>query len=140
MVTRKTFGELTNKELLSILKLRQEVFVIEQEIYVVDIDGNDEISTHYFIMENNEVVSCARVFKERGEVHAGRIVTGKIHRGKGYSTQIMRQILSEFGKVVISSQIPVRPFYEKLGFKRVGRIYFEAGLKHQKMIYEKPRD
>lgn len=135
MIYKKTFSKLDRHELLMILKLRQEVFMLEQKIYVLDIDEIEEKAWHYFIKDNHEVISYARVYIEQGETHVGRIVTKKEYRNKGLSTMILQKIMREYPTLVISSQLPVCDFYAKLGFSKVGEVYLEAGIFHQKMVY-----
>lgn len=137
MIFVKTFDELTNLELLQIMKLRQEVFMVEQQIIEVDIDDFDETCRHLFIKRNGNVVSYARLLDINDQAYVGRIVTNKDFRGQGFATQIIEYLQARHDSLALSAQIPKVNYYKKLGFQIVGKKYKEAGIDHQKMIYIK---
>ena len=63
MIVAKKFYELNNKELYQILRLRSEVFVVEQDCVYQDLDNKDQISIHIFQKEKDEIVAYTRIFK-----------------------------------------------------------------------------
>ena len=63
MIAAKTFYELNNQELYQILRLRSEVFVVEQDCVYQDLDNKDQISIHIFQKEKDEIVAYTRIFK-----------------------------------------------------------------------------
>lgn len=136
MVKSKSFEELSNYELWEIAMLRSSVFTFEQKIMEEELEEADYQARHYFIKKNNKVVAYARLINNK----IGRICTNKNYRNQGYQTKIINSIKSEFDEIVISSQLPVVSFYEKLGFKSVGKVYLEANIKHIKMVYNKQKD
>ena len=80
MTVVKKFSELSIEELYQILRLRSEVFVVEQDCVYQDLDNKDQISVHIFIKEKNEIVAYTRIFKS-GDYYKnpsiGRVVVSK---------------------------------------------------------------
>ncbi len=82
----KKFNELSSEELYAILKLRSEVFVVEQQCIYEDCDGKDQKSYHLFSKEDNEIIFYLRILEKDvsyDEVSIGRVLVSKKHRGKG---------------------------------------------------------
>ena len=61
----KNFSELSTEEIYNILKLRSEVFVVEQNCVYQDIDEKDQKAVHLFLEKNNEIMAYTRIFKKR---------------------------------------------------------------------------
>ena len=85
----KKFKELTVDETYNILKLRSEVFVVEQNCIYQDLDGKDELAMHLFYKKKNEIIAYTRIFK-KGDYYKenpsiGRVVVSKKERGKELS-------------------------------------------------------
>lgn len=137
MVFQKSFNELTKEELLEIFKLRQTVFMVEQEILEVDIDEHDLQCFHLFVKKDGLIVSYARLITVKEELYIGRIATLSAYRKRGFSTEIIRYLQDRHDCLAISSQDIRIDFYKKLGFKVVGKKYKDAGIWHQKMVYIK---
>ena len=80
MIVAKKFYELNNKELYQILRLRSEVFVVEQDCVYQDLDNKDQISIHIFQKQKDEIVAYTRIFKS-GDYYKnpsiGRVVVSK---------------------------------------------------------------
>ena len=93
-LTSKLFEELTTTELYEILRVRFEVFVIEQECVYLDIDGVDYRSLHIFCEEDGKVVAYLRTFeKEKDVVQMGRVLTTK--RGIGLGAKLLKYAIEE---------------------------------------------
>ena len=138
MIYSKKFDELTTDELYQIIKLRIEVFGIEQNCCYQDLDDYDYKCIHYFTKNNNEITSYARYVPKNlkwNDASIGRVVTNLHYRKQGLSSQIIKKILMDFKteKLMISSQVAVLEFYKKLGFKETGDIYYEDKIPHKKM-------
>ena len=92
MIAAKSFYELNNQELYQILRLRSEVFVVEQDCVYQDLDNKDQISIHIFQKEKDEIVAYTRIFKS-GDYYKnpsiGRVVVSKKNRGKELGKKIM---------------------------------------------------
>ena len=87
---QKSFQDLTVDELYELLRVRSEVFVVEQNCVYQDLDGDDQKSIHLWLTIANKVVALARVCPagtHMQEVSIGRVITTE--RGKGYGKQIM---------------------------------------------------
>ena len=141
----KKFSELSTEEIYNILKLRSEVFVVEQNCVYQDIDEKDKKATHLFIEKNNEIIAYTRIFK-KGDYYEenpsiGRVVVSKKERGKNFGKEIMLNSI-EFikkelkgRKIELSAQKYLDKFYKDLDFYSEGEDYLEDGIPHQRMFY-----
>ena len=145
MTVVKKFSELSIEELYKILRLRSEVFVVEQDCVYQDLDNKDQISVHIFIKEKNEIVAYTRIFKS-GDYYKnpsiGRVVVSKKNRGKELGKKIMISSIYYIqenlkgDKIELSAQKYLDKFYKDLGFYKIGEDYLEDGIPHQRMIKE----
>ena len=145
MTVVKKFSELSIEELYQILRLRSEVFVVEQDCVYQDLDNKDQISVHIFIKEKNEIVAYTRIFKS-GDYYKnpsiGRVVVSKKNRGKELGKKIMISSIYYIqenlkgDKIELSAQKYLDKFYKDLGFYKIGEDYLEDGIPHQRMIKE----
>ena len=142
----KKFKELTVDETYNILKLRSEVFVVEQNCIYQDLDGKDELAIHLFYKKKNEIIAYTRIFK-KGDYYKenpsiGRVVVSKKERGKEIGKSIMKEsilyIKNNYSSksIELSAQKYLDKFYNELGFYRVGEDYLEDGIPHQRMLYD----
>jgi len=138
--------ELTITELYRILKLRSEVFVVEQNCVYLDPDGADEKAYHVFIEEKGEIQAYCRILGKGitfPEIAIGRVVVKKTARGKGYSKTLMqaamRFVEEALGEkeIQIAAQAYLIKFYGALGFVAISEEYLEDGIPHINMIYKK---
>mgnify|MGYP003643904670 FL=1 len=141
----KKFNELTIQELYSLLKLRSEIFVVEQDCVYQDLDGKDAKALHVIGIENNEVVAYTRVFKSGDYfdiASIGRVAVHKDRRKYGYGKDIMQASINVVNdklkeqKIKISAQKYLSRFYTELGFKAIGEGYLEDGIPHIEMLKE----
>jgi ElaA protein len=139
----KPFNTLTPDELYSILKLRIEVFVIEQNCVFQDCDDKDQESYHYMGWQKNKLVAYTRLMPAGlayEEISIGRVVTSPIvrhsHIGKELMSNSIEKLHELFGKlpIRIGAQLYLKRFYESFGFIQSSKIYLEDGIKHIKMI------
>lgn len=139
----KTFEELTITELYGLLRLRSEVFVVEQDCIYEDIDGKDQIALHILGKKDGEMIAYTRIFKAgdyADEASIGRVVVKKNQRKFGYGKDIMKDAIHavhyHFNESVIhvSAQMYLERFYHNLGFSQVGDGYLEDGIPHIGMI------
>ncbi len=139
----KKFSELSAIEIERILRLRNDVFIVEQQCIYMDIDGKDETSQHLFAKEGDEIVACLRIVPPGGKFSLfsiGRIVVARPFRGQGISRKLM-QIAFDFcnnllhcEQVMLYGQVYIVPFYQSLGFRIVSDEYLEDGIWHVDMI------
>ena len=137
----KKYNELTLDELYDILKLRSEVFVVEQNCVYQDIDDLDKISYHIFMRKNNEIKVYLRIFeKDKETAQIGRVVTKEDERRKGYAFILMKKgielIKNEMkkNKIYLEGQVYCHQLYLKLGFKIISDEFLEDGIPHYKML------
>lgn len=142
-IETKTFNELTLFELYEILKLRSEVFVVEQNCPYLDVDGKDEKALHIIGKSGHQIVAYTRCFGPGiyfKEAAIGRVVVSKDFRLFGYGYQIMKASIEAIKTrystriIKLSGQTYLIKFYESLGFKTIGESYLEDGIPHITMI------
>ena len=140
----KTFDELTTKELYEILKLRADVFVVEQNCIYPDLDDIDYRSIHIFYENEDETIAAyLRFFKKEGEndtVQIGRVVTSKRMRGTGLGRQAVgrghkscRENVMNPQEMCLSAQTYATGFYAREGFEITSEEYLEDGIPHMEM-------
>jgi ElaA protein len=140
----KTFAELTVNELYAILRLRSEVFVVEQNCIFLDLDNNDQKAFHTIGFIGDEVVATTRLFDKDimydGYQSIGRVVGSPRHRGLGIGKALMQYSIQEcerlFGKgpIKIGAQLYLKKFYNEQGFEQSGDVYLEDDIDHIPMI------
>ena len=139
----KEFNELTTEHLYSILQLRSEVFVVEQDCVYQDLDSKDRIALHVLGIKNKKIVAYSRIFKAGdyfSKPSIGRIVVKKEYRGFSYGYQLVKEsidfIHNNFVEksILISAQKYLTKFYNSLGFIQQGDEYLEDGIPHIKML------
>jgi len=138
----KRFKELSVEEMYQILRIRSEVFVIEQRCIYEDIDGKDEKAMHVMGKNNNEIIAYTRIL-EGGEDYdfpsISRVVVKKENRGEERGKEIMKEtikyIVEELKEktIVLAAQKYLEKFYRELGFIAEGEEYLEDEIPHQKM-------
>ena len=141
----KSFDELNKNELYDLLKLRSEVFVVEQNCVYQDIDSKDQKALHVIGYKNNRVVAYTRIFKPGDYfdlASIGRVVVSQKERDNKYGYDIMntsiKAIRDNFNEstIKISAQCYLKKFYNNLEFKQVGVEYLEDGIPHIAMVKE----
>lgn len=140
----KHFSELTAFELHEILRIRSQVFVVEQNCVYQDVDGKDVGAYHIYIKDDDGIQACLRVM-DKGisfeEAAIGRVVC--IKRRRGYASLLLREGISvaqcRFGAECISleAQTYARSLYEKQGFRQTSDEFLEDGIPHIKMTWRK---
>ncbi len=138
----KAFDFLTPPELYSILQLRSEVFIVEQNCVYQDCDDKDQGSYHFMGWQKNKLVAYTRLLPaglSYKEISIGRVVTSPLIRrtkiGKELMVRSMNKIHELFGKspIKIGAQLYLKDFYESLGFAQNSDVYLEDGIEHIKM-------
>lgn len=139
---KKSFQELTTDELYELLRVRSEVFVVEQNCVYQDLDGDDQSAVHLWLTVADKMVALARVCPagtHMHEVSIGRVVTTE--RGRGYGRQIMLHAIDAareyFGArlIDIEAQEYARGFYEGVGFTPSSDTFMLDGIPHIKMTW-----
>jgi len=130
-------------ELYSILRLRSEVFVVEQNCVFLDMDNKDQKCHHVMGWRDGELLGYTRVIGpgiSYVESSIGRVVTSRAARGLGIGRELMLKSIETLyvlhGKqpIRIGAQCYLTKFYESLGFVQKGEIYLEDGINHIEML------
>ena len=125
------------------MKLRSEIFVVEQDCVYQDLDGKDAKALHVIGIKNNEVVAYTRIFKPGDYfdiASIGRVAVHKDHRKYGYGKLIMEASINAVNnkfmeqQIKISAQTYLDKFYTELGFEAIGEGYLEDGIPHIQMV------
>lgn len=134
----KFFDELTLTELYEILRVRTEIFVVEQKCPYLEVDGMDPESLHVFFEEGGRVVAYLRAFcKEPGTAQMGRVLTNPHGVGLGGKllsegiAQIREKMAPE--RIYIEAQCYATGFYAREGFVVCSEEFVEDGIPHVAM-------
>jgi ElaA protein len=136
-IATERFSSLDAATAYAVWKLRQDVFVIEQDCPYPDLDGRDtEPGTlHVLLRDGAELLGYARVLDDGDHWRIGRVVLAGPGRGLGLADDLMRTALesTEGRDVVLDAQSPLAPWYATFGFEVVGAEYVEDGIPHVPM-------
>jgi len=121
----------------AVWRLRQDVFVVEQECPYPDLDGRDaEPGTRHVVLhEDDAVVGYARVLDDGAQWRIGRVALARSARGRGLADVVMETALQVCPDrdVVLDAQTPLVGWYERLGFAVAGAEFLEDGIPHVPM-------
>jgi ElaA protein len=122
----------------SLWKLRQDVFVVEQDFPYPDLDGRDlEPETRHVMLQDDDgvVLGCARVLDDVDVWRIGRVALHRTARGRGLADQVMRAALEicPDRDVVLDAQAPLAGWYGTFGFEVAGPEFLEDGIPHLPM-------
>jgi len=143
-----TFADLDGRALYEILRIRQQVFILEQASFYPDIDGNDPAALHLVARDDaGNLIGCLRLLPP-GKTHAcpaiGRLAIDKPFRGRMLGHRLMEEgirkarALYPGDAIYISAQHHLKPFYTQFGFAPRGRPYDEDGILHIDMLCPAP--
>ncbi|PZU50399.1 MAG: GNAT family N-acetyltransferase [Arsenicicoccus sp.] len=132
------FADLDVRTLHDLLRLRVDVFVVEQECPYPEIDGRDTepATEHLWVDADGVVAACVRTLVDAdGTRRLGRVATHRDHRGQGYAAALVEEGLRRLGDgpVEIGAQAHLEGWYSRLGFRRSGEDYLEDGIPHLPM-------
>lgn len=132
------FGELDAPTLYALLRLRVDVFVVEQRCPYPELDGRDlaPSTVHVWLADGSAVASYLRVLGEpSGAARVGRVCTAVPYRGRGLSAQLVASALDLVGDrpCVLDAQSYLVGFYGRFGFTPTGPEYVEDGIPHVPM-------
>lgn len=138
-----SFDDLRVLELYEVLRLRSEVFVVEQQCVYQDMDGFDRKAMHLLGVQGGELQAYARCFEpgvKFAEATIGRVLVRKSARATGLGHTLMEQAILATAQVWgpqairIGAQAHLAGFYARHGFKDVGKPYVEDGIAHLEML------
>ncbi|MGY3685222.1 GNAT family N-acetyltransferase [Vibrio coralliilyticus] len=142
------FDQLSTHQLYQLLKLRVDVFVVEQTCPYPELDGKDSLENVHHLMgyKDDELVACARLLPQNvsyPSVSIGRVATAQAHRGDGLGHQLLEQALLECDKlwpgqdIEIGAQEHLETYYNRHGFQRTSEMYLEDDIPHIDMKFSR---
>lgn len=140
-----SFNSIPGKQIYDVLKLRQDVFILEQNCFYEDIDYLDQEAEHLLVSDKDELCGYLRIVPpgiKYSEISIGRIVVKKSFRGKNLGKELVNRALNEIQTrkrqpVRIEAQAHLIPFYSDLGFSIKGAVYELDGIPHVEMLFNK---
>lgn len=121
-------------------EIRKKVFVEEQNCDPKDEYENEEESTHFLLLKDNQHLATARYRKTEKGIKMERFAVLKKYRSSGFGHEILKEMLKDLEKNTsikyLHAQVQVVGFYEKIGFEKIGDIFDEVGIMHYKMIFK----
>lgn len=140
---RAPFAELSTATLHDILRLRIEIFVVEQSCPYAELDGRDtEPGTrHLWVTDGGTVVAYLRMLDEPdGSRRIGRVCVARSHRGRGLARQLVLEALNPDDRadervpdIVLAAQVHLADWYARLGLELDGEEFVEDGIRHVPM-------
>jgi len=142
----KSFKELNTDQLYNILKVRQDVFVVEQNCVYADMDSDDRDCLHLFATTENDnlnIVAYLRIVPpgiQYPQASIGRVLTTEQTRGTGAGLSLVTKALEKLATqyptydVKISAQVYLQTFYKNFGFAIISPVYDEDGIDHIDML------
>ena len=131
------FAHLDPEAVYGVCKLRQDVFVVEQQCPYPDLDGRDvePATRHVLLLEDDALLGYARVLDDGDVWRIGRVLLASDARGRGLAEPVMSTALdvSKGRDVVLDAQSPLARWYATFGFEVVGPEYVEDGIPHVPM-------
>ena len=129
-------------ELYAMLKMRVDVFVVEQKCAYPELDGNDPDCLHLRLMANGELIACARLWRPTQDElpRIGRVAVSPNHRGKRLGEALMREAITECERIFpghpieLSAQSHLQTFYASFGFAPISAEYLEDDIPHIDMV------
>lgn len=135
----KRLSDMTAAELLTIMKERMAVFVVEQNCPYQEVDELDEQALHTWLQEDSEIVGYTRIIEEADAIHIGRVLTVKKYRGAGHGELLMEKTLEAVKQhypnrpIVLGAQEYAADFYKRFGFEVISDVYLEDDIPHVDM-------
>lgn len=146
----KTFSELSLNQLYDVLKLRVDVFVVEQTCFYPDLDSDKNVldrhpqTLHLLGYQEEQLVAYLRILPKGQSypeyISIGRVVTAAQARGAGLGHELMLEGISRCQKhfpneeIKISAQQHLKDYYQQYGFIQVSEMYLEDNIPHIAMI------
>lgn len=133
-----SFDELTSREAYALWRLRQQVFIVEQQSPYPDLDGRDlePATRHVLAHDGDELVACLRVLDDGSHARIGRVVVTPTARGRGIARDLMAAAMAEVGdrEIRLDAQVGLTGFYAGYGFEISGPEFVEDGVAHRPMV------
>ena len=137
------FAQLSGREVFDMLRLRQSVFIVEQNCPYPDIDDADIKGSHLLAWQEGELIACSRLLGPGityPNPSIGRVATAASHRGGGLGRRLMERSIVLISQaypdqaIKIGAQHYLEKFYMSLGFQTQSEVYLEDGIPHIDML------
>lgn len=135
------FGDMDGAALYALLKLRFDVFILEQESIYPELDDQDQGALHCVAFTGASPIATLRIL-DKDDIHIGRVAVRTDYRGSGLAQRMMQAALTQIAadwpnrRVVLGAQQHLEKFYGGFGFKTCSGVYDDGGIPHVDM--EKP--
>lgn len=138
----QSFKMLSAEEVYSILKLRQDIFIIEQNCIYDDIDNIDLVSEHLMLFKNKKLVAYSRIVPPGVKFTTysiGRVLVHPSQRRKNMGRKLVLKSIEivkrkKVNSISIEAQEYLLEFYSSLGFRKTSETYPVDGIPHVEMI------
>ncbi|EJO5347794.1 GNAT family N-acetyltransferase [Clostridium botulinum] len=141
----RKFNELSTEEIYEILRIRNQIFIVEQKCPYEDCDGKDKNAYHLFCMDKGKIISYLRIL-EKGvsydEISIGRVLVNENYRGTGLAKKSISKAIDFIENnlneksIKIQAQHYLLDFYKSFGFKPISEVYLEDNIPHIDMLYK----
>lgn len=135
-------SELSQEDVLDIVRARETVFIEEQQIQEADVDDYDKQAYHLCDWsESGQVRAYARIVDKGTHVSFGRVLVPKNYRGQGRARQLVATAIQEAQRLypekplIIGAQSYLLDFYQSFGFEEISEEYLEVGIPHIDLKY-----
>ena len=139
-----TFSQLTTEQLYELLKLRVDVFVVEQTCPYPELDNKDRADGVYHLLgyQDGQLLACSRLLApgiSYNNVSFGRVAIAQSARGKGLGQVLVATTLSHCQRlwphqdITIGAQEYLLDFYQGFGFQAISAVYLEDDIPHLDM-------
>ena len=132
-------ADVTAAELYAVLRLRVDVFVVEQDCPYPDLDGQDLLddTRQVWAHDDGELLGCIRVLRADSDHPAiGRVATSAAARGRGVAGALIEHgitLCRPDATIHLDAQAHLEQWYARFGFERAGEDYDEDGIPHVPM-------
>lgn len=131
----RLLSDLSVMEFYEIVRLRESIFVVEQNCAYQEIDAADARAWHLVMRINGRLAGYLRMITADAP-RIGRVLIAPEFRGQGLAYQLMGEAIEAIQRfrpgepIHLSAQAHLRSFYEKLGFEVISDVYQEIGIPH----------
>lgn len=139
----RRMDEFSARELYALLKMRVDVFVVEQKCPYPELDGKDAEALHLRLHSGDDLIASARILlpsQAADPVKIGRVLVSPDHRGKRLGDALMREAIAVCEQqfpthaIALSAQSHLQLFYQSFGFSTSSEEYLEDGIPHIDMV------
>jgi len=135
----KRFRSVDAELFLQARRIREAVFVREQQVPPELEYENEDVSVHYLLFEGGEARATGRWRRTEKGIKLERFAVPASHRGRGYGTillkRVLKEVLHDHSEVYLHAQLTAVEYYRKEGFRVTGPTFEEAGIIHHRMVY-----